>query len=109
MRLALFITDNKTSILQAWETFARTIEPAARTMDKSELRDHAGFMLDTIVADLQTPQTDREQADKSKGQAPAAAGETYAEIHATGRLEAGYSINQLVSEYRALRASVLKL
>ena len=109
MRLALFITRNKNSILQDWDTFARTIAPPAMAMDKLELRDHASFMLDTIVADLQTPQTDHEQAEKSKGQAPAEVGETYAQIHASGRLAAGYTINQLVAEYRALRASVLKL
>ncbi len=78
-------------------------------MDDAALRDHASLMLDTIVADLETAQTPHEQVEKSKGQAPAEAKETYAEIHATGRLAAGYTINQLVSEYRALRASVLKL
>ena len=79
MRLALFITRNKNSILQDWDTFARTIAPPAMAMDKLELRDHASFMLDTIVADLQTPQTDHEQSEKSKGQAPAEVGETYAQ------------------------------
>jgi hypothetical protein len=58
MRLALFITNNKASILQAWEDFARTIAPSSMAMDKSELRDHATFILDTIVADLQTVQSD---------------------------------------------------
>lgn len=40
-RLGDFIRDNLEPILQAWEDFARTIEPPALTMDDVELRDHA--------------------------------------------------------------------
>ena len=109
MRLSVFIFQHKESILEAWESFARTIEPPALTMDSSALRDHASLMLDTIIADLDTPQTSSEQFEKALGQGPREKGESYAESHATQRLQAGYTINQLVSEYRALRASVLKL
>lgn len=109
MRLSVFISQNKESILRAWESFARTIEPAALTMDSTALRDHASFMLDAVVTDLDTPQSSSEQSEKSLGQGPRGNGESYAEVHATQRLQAGYTINQLVSEYRALRASVLKL
>lgn len=109
MRLSNFISDNKKSILEAWESFARTIEPPALTMDSTALRDHASFMLDTIMSDLDTPQTSLEQSEKALGQGPRGKGESYAEIHATQRLQAGYTINQLVSEYRALRASILTL
>ena len=109
MRLSAFIINNKESILQAWENFARTIEPPALTMDDADLRDHVALMLDTIVTDLNTPQTATEQDQKSKGRAPAEVAESYAQIHASARLASGYTINQLVSEYRALRASVLGL
>ena len=109
MRLSTFISTNKEPILQGWEDFARSIEPAASDMDVSALRDHAALMLDTIITDLNTPQSSAAQSEKSLGQAPASRSETYAEIHASDRLAAGYTINQLVSEYRALRASVLKL
>ena len=109
MRLSLFIASNKESILQAWDNFARTIEPPALTMSDADLRDHASYMLDAVVADLNTPQTPLQQSEKSKGQAPEGARETYAETHAAARLADGYTIDQLVSEYRALRASVLKL
>ena len=109
MRLSTFIATHKEPILQDWENFARTIVPAATNMDASALRNHASLMLDTIVADLNTPQTPIAQFEKSVGQAPVDPHESYAEIHATGRLASGYTIDQLVSEYRALRASVLKL
>lgn len=107
VRLSDFILDNMESILQAWEDFARSIEPPALTMDDIELRDHAKLMLTDIALDLKTPQTLLEQSEKSKGNAPRGDHETAAETHAEARLLSGYSVEQLVSEYRALRSSVL--
>ncbi|MCQ4314325.1 sensor histidine kinase [Pseudomonas stutzeri] len=107
MRLAHFIIDNLEPILQAWEDFAMTIKPASTTMDPSDLRDHAEQMLRTIVADMQTTQTTAEQIDKSQGNAPESEDETAAETHAITRHMAGFTIEQMVSEYRALRSSVL--
>jgi signal transduction histidine kinase len=109
MRLSTFIAQNKEPILQEWENFARSIEPPGRTMDIAELRDHAAVMLDTIMTDLDTTQTAFEQSEKSIGQGPRGNEETNAEMHASARLQSGFTINQLVAEFRALRASVLKL
>ncbi|MDB5940380.1 MAG: sensor hybrid histidine kinase, partial [Polaromonas sp.] len=109
MRLSTFITQNKEPILQAWEDFARTIEPPALSMDSKALRNHAAFILDTISLDLDTAQSPAQQSRKSWGLAKRASAQTYAETHAVQRLQAGYTINQLFSEYRALRASVLHL
>jgi signal transduction histidine kinase len=109
MRLSAFIVQNKETILQDWENFARTIEPPALTMDCSALRDHAGLLLDSICADLDTAQSPAEQSQKSWGDAPQANADSYAHAHAADRFKASYTINQLVSEYRALRASVLRL
>lgn len=78
-------------------------------MDTIELRDHAEDMLRVIAADLATDQTEKQSIDKSHGHTPRAEGESMAEIHAATRLMAGFSIEQLVAEYRALRASVLRL
>ncbi|MGB9110247.1 MAG: sensor histidine kinase, partial [Telluria sp.] len=109
VRLSDFILSNMEPILQAWEDFARTIEPPALTMDDTELRDHAKLMLTVIADDLRTPQTPLEQAEKSKGKGPRGKSDTAAETHAEARLLSGYSVEQLVSEYRALRTSVLNL
>ncbi|WP_229466578.1 ATP-binding protein [Pseudoduganella plicata] len=95
------------SILQAWEDFARTIEPPALTMDDTELRDHAKQMLHAIARDLERPQSEQESAAKSKGLGKRGSDDTPAETHAEARLLSGYTVVQLVSEYRALRASVL--
>ena len=109
MRLSAFIAKNKEPILQAWEDFARTITPPALNMDSTALRDHVSFILDTIIVDLETAQTPQEQADKSRGEAPQADAPSEAQTHAADRLAAGYTIHQLISEYRAMRASVLRL
>ena len=80
-------------------------------MGRLELRDHARQILEAIAADLRAAQTREEQAAKSKGLAPPAlnASETAAQTHALLRARSGFDIKQLVSEYRALRASVLRL
>ncbi|HET7202240.1 MAG TPA: HAMP domain-containing sensor histidine kinase [Steroidobacteraceae bacterium] len=75
------------------------------------LRDHAQQILEAIVVDLATPQTPEAQSAKSMGLAPVAADapETAAQTHAVLRAKSGFNIEQLASEYRALRSSVLTL
>jgi signal transduction histidine kinase len=107
MKLHQFIINNMEQILVEWESFARSIQPENMTV--KDLRDHAEEMLKTISKDLATPQTEFEQIEKSKGRQPHSEGDTAAEIHADCRLDSGFSIDLLASEYRALRTSVLKL
>jgi signal transduction histidine kinase len=111
VRLTEFITRDMQSILASWEAFAATRLPAARHMHTLELRDHAQQILEAIVADLLTSQTPEQQSAKSMGLAPGVfqAPETAAQTHAVLRAKSGFDIEQLASEYRALRASVLKL
>lgn len=111
MKLAGFIKDNLETILQEWEVFAATLLPAAASMSAAALRDHARQILLTVAADMQTEQTSREQREKSLGlgaDAPVAS-DTAATIHGELRHEVGFDLVQLVAEYRALRASVLRL
>ena len=112
MPLARFITGNIEPILAEWEEFARTCTPASGGMDIVSLRDHAAEMLKVIAADLGTEQGGEAQSEKSKGNAPALAAEaaaTAAEEHGADRAGSGFTIEQMVSEYRALRASVIRL
>lgn len=109
MRLADFILENREPILIEWEEFARTCVPASEGMNMAELRDHADEMLSVFAADLAAPQSDLAQSEKSKGRAPAPHGETAATLHGADRAESGFTIMQMVSEYRALRASVIRL
>jgi signal transduction histidine kinase len=111
MRLADFIARNIEPILVEWEAFAATLLPAARSMDSSALRDHADQILLAIAKDISTPQSREAQREKSLGRAPLPleAAETAAQTHAILRARGGFNINQLAAEYRALRASVLRL
>lgn len=107
MRLPDFILENLEPILQAWEDFARTIKTPGAELDSIALRDHAEQMLRAIVTDLRTRQSHREQTAKAQGHGPVDEQETAAETHAITRLMAGFTIDQMVSEYRALRTSVV--
>jgi signal transduction histidine kinase len=111
LRLADFIVANREPIMAEWEAFARTCAPASGSMNIAALRDHASEMLTVIARDLRTPQDRQEQAEKSKGNAPAPDSDehTAAEKHGAGRAESGFTTDQMVSEYRALRASVIRL
>ena len=111
MRLADFILANREPILAEWEAFARTCAPASGSMDIAALRDHANEMLTVIARDLSTSQGASAQSEKSKGNAPSTDPEerTAAEEHGSGRAESGFTVEQMISEYRALRASVIRL
>ena len=111
MRLADFILTNRAAILAEWEAFAKTCAPASASMGIVALSDHASEMLTVIARDLQTPQGAYEQSEKSMGRAPStgASEQTAAEKHGTGRAESGFTMDQMVAEYRALRASVIRL
>jgi signal transduction histidine kinase len=109
MRLADFIIANRAAILAEWEAFAWSCMPAAGSMGIMALSDHANEMLTVIAKDLNTPQGDYEQSEKSKGHAPPTVERTAAEKHGTGRAESGFTMDQMVAEYRALRASVIRL
>ena len=109
-RLSSFIRDNVEPILAEWETFARTLSTSG-AMDVAALRDHAKEMLLVIAADLERPQTERAQHEKATGESDAADGRgaTAAQAHGTGRAGSGFTIGQMMAEFRALRASVTRL
>lgn len=111
MRLADFILQNMDRILGEWQDFASTMLPAARNMGALALRDDAQQILEAVSKDLTTQQTRHAQHRKSQGKAPKIVGapETAAQTHALLRARSGFDISQLVAEYRALRASVLRL
>ena len=108
MRLSKFISKNFEIILQGWEDFAGTLE-CLDTATKAQLRDHAKDILKEICIDLDAYQSVQQGIDKSKGKASENVDGSAAESHALDRLQAGFTVEQLMAEYRALRASVLRL
>ena len=109
MRLADFILKNQEPILQAWEEFARLVDTPMPAMGPQGLRDHAEYILRSVALDMRTSQTSQEQIDKSHGLGPVTEDESAAQSHAITRLMAGFTLDQMVSEHRALRSSVLRL
>lgn len=107
--LSAFISENVKSIVEEWEIFAQTLTPSSEGMTPVALRDHIHQILDFVKKDLISAQTPKEQTIKSKGYKQNDSNNTAAEIHAALRLSGGFNIGQMVSEYRALRASVIKL
>ena len=104
-----FILVHMDEILTEWERFAETMVPAADTMDSRALRAQARQMLEAIVADIATPQSNRQMDLKSRGLAPGTASLSAAAVHGALRQRSGFDLVQLVSEFRALRASVLRI
>jgi len=104
-----FILKNIEPILMEWEKFAATLVPEAQRMDHAMLRDHGEQMLEAIALDLSKPESEKQQADKSKGNAAGENDDTAAKVHGAGRLALGFTLNSAVAEYRALRTTVVRL
>jgi signal transduction histidine kinase len=110
MRLAAFITANLEQILQEWDEFAKTLFTVTPQASDLLLRDHAREILQDMTRDIETCQSADEQTIKSKGEKSQKMDhESAAELHGTQRQAIGFSLTQLTSEYRALRATVFRL
>ena len=112
VRLADFILANVEPILMDWESFALAIWPKGATADPEELRNEAGDILRATALDMKSDQTALQQADKSKGRALEDDGNSLTQAsasHGRGRVVSGFELWAVIAEYRALRASVLRL
>jgi hypothetical protein len=110
MRLANFIRANIESISAEWEKFAATMLPEEE-FSASVLRDGIASMLKEIAADMDHSQSAAQQQGKSEGEQDnqSQTKDNAAENHALARVRMGLSSRQLISEFRALRATVLRL
>lgn len=70
MRLSEFIVLHAEQIVDEWELFAQTLTPAADTLNRTQLRDHAHSILLAAARDMNTRQSASEQAAKAKGEGP---------------------------------------
>ncbi|QZP35030.1 sensor histidine kinase [Pseudomonas sp. DR48] len=111
MRLSEFIRQHVDRIVDEWEQFAKTITPAAINMDRVALRDHAKAILLAAARDMTTAQTASEQLAKAKGEGPEKtpsldeAGASHGELRHT----VGFDLVQMTSEFRHLRACVIRM
>ena len=112
VRLPDFILANVEAILTDWEAFARGLAAGAK-MDPLALRDHAEDILRATARDMASAQSGEQQAEKSHGRGD----DGYAsrrlddasQVHAVERATSGFDLLAVVAEYRALRASVVRL
>jgi len=110
MRLADFIRANPDPIEQAWADFARTLTPFSANLSDSILRNDLRDVLTVMADDMETAQSSEEQQTKSKGHGPrGGALDHISAIHARARLASGFRLEHAISEYRALRSSILFL
>ena len=108
--LSDYIRENLEALLGDWEEFATSIDLSGRNLTVEELRNDAMSMLAAMADDMAQLQTEAEQQAKSKGERPqhAPVVTQYARSHAMERLSHGFNLDEMVSEYRALRASVVR-
>src|SRR3954468_23239853 len=109
MKLAAFIRSNIEKISSEWELFAASLLPE-QEFSASVLRDGIFDILKEIAVDMDRTQTIQQQQGKSEGDPRRTPHiEDAAERHALARVKMGLSSRQLISEFRALRATVIRL
>jgi signal transduction histidine kinase len=110
MNISEFIEQQASPIVEEWVEFARNRLPASHNFSHAELADHAKVLLLALAADIQQAQGPRAKHEKSQGDRPGNAPDVtrIAWDHASQRFEQGFSFDFLVSEFRALRASVIR-
>ena len=110
MRIGEFIRTHPDEIEPAWEAFAKSISSFAPDLSVWSLRDHLREILTAMVDDMESPQSLEEQAEKSKGKGLRGGSlDRISALHARMRLNSGFNLQQAISEYRALRSSILFL
>lgn len=111
MRLSEFIVQHVDRIVDEWEQFAKAIAPDVDSMSRAVLRDHAKSILLAASRDMKTAQTASEQAAKAMGEGPEKTPslDQAAASHGELRHNAGFDLVQMTSEFRHLRACVIRL
>ena len=109
MHLTEFILANIEPIAREWEQFAKTCTPAAIGMTRSSLLDDVTRILRAVAEDMEQPQTPAEQEAKGRSQRSTGPLGCAASSHVSLRIDSRFDLVQIVSEYRAMRASVLRL
>lgn len=109
MSLSAFIRGHYEEIISEFAVFAKTLMPPGVDMSEAELRDHAEEILTAVVEDISSPQSADEQSLKSQGRGSANIMEASGKRHADDRIKHGFTFRSVLAEFRALRATVLRL
>ena len=105
--LSRFIREHAGVILDEWDSYAHSL---ALGLGPTSLRNDAARLLNFIANDLETAQSVAEQRAKSQGRGTALHPDsTVSSEHGVHRYREGFDVNQVLSEYRALRATVTRM
>ncbi|MDQ2987767.1 MAG: HAMP domain-containing histidine kinase [Pseudomonadota bacterium] len=101
---------NLAEIVDEWTIFAASLEPIGELGSASELRDHAKDMLKAIALDMETVESPAQKKSKSTGDVSKISGaDSAASAHGATRQVSDFTMPQLTAEFRAMRATVLRL
>ncbi len=108
--LSDYIRAEVNGIVDEFAEFARDHLPSAKRLTPTELRDTAADLLRHVADDMESRQSEAERSGKSRGDSPQNSPPLTddARSHARDRLAASFSMTELMSEFRALRANVLR-
>ncbi|QCK15707.1 sensor histidine kinase [Mangrovivirga cuniculi] len=110
MRLAKFIKNHKELIIDEWVNYAQNYIEPALDMGPGMIEDHISEMLDQIPQEMEQFQTKEEREEKSKNLEKVLEPDNKpSKLHGEQRVDIGFDIVHVSSEFRALRASVLRL
>ena len=109
MSLRAFIQSHHQEIIREFASFATTLIPPGAILTESELGEHAEEILTAISNDFEVPQSAGEQFRKSRGVGTAHTMAASGRLHADVRIEHGFTRKAVLAEFRALRATVLRL
>ncbi|MFM0625704.1 RsbRD N-terminal domain-containing protein [Paraburkholderia xenovorans] len=110
MNLADFIEADLTGLIDDWTGCALALSQPDSKLSETQLRNSAADILAAIAVDMREAQSMAQQQTKSRGDkhAPGSGFNHVAQHHAEDRLSHGFGINDVVAEFRALRATVLR-
>lgn len=107
MRLSEFMSVNSEQIIRAWEEFAKALSGKV-SLPRWILRDHAPAIVKFIAQEMASSPAPATR-DNVEPHDPAEPVEQLAAAHVKVRIDSGFDLAQIVSEYCALRACILRL
>ncbi|MCM2493017.1 sensor histidine kinase [Burkholderia glumae] len=110
MSLSAFIETHIEALIDDWARHAASLHQGRSRLSFTELRDSARRILIEVAANMRKAQTAAQQEDKARGAKRELdqALDAVSVLHADDRLAQGFDLNEVIAEYRALRASVLR-
>ena len=109
MSLSAFIRDHHEEIISEFAVFAKTLMPPGTEMTEAELRDHAEDILTAVVRTWALRRAATNSPSSRRVAASAKTMQASGKLHADDRIQHGFTFRSVLAEFRALRATVLRL